>query len=339
MKPFRPTVLAILALVPLTANADYATVTHSQLQALEYDGSAYVSHWTAEHPTRLMYPVELVGVVINNPGDMCNSSNSIAQPEWQVFIQATNDAVASGDFGGTALYMRKHIPWASAQDYTDSEWTSEINRVMYSGSDGKSLSYGDIVLVQAKAPGLDYNGKFNINEQHMKSSDYDFSITVLQRGIAPTAADITLADLKDSSDNFIFDTTADSNGVLTRASGCERYQGSLVHLDNLLLSSGSVSSWAASGTVVVKQGGRTFNMALGLDPEILSINAAELATMPFSMTAILDQDGANNSGYYLWLTNAANMSVVPEPGSVLLLVAAGCTGLLLWRRRSQPGAR
>ena len=67
----------------------------------------------------------------------------------------------------------------------------------------------------------------NINTQHTSDPAKSFSIAVLQRDWEPEISQITLADLKDDSDMFIFDEL--------REMGCEHYQGSLVHLDNLLL--------------------------------------------------------------------------------------------------------
>ena len=66
----------------------------------------------------------------------------------------------------------------------------------------------------------------------------------------------------DSSNNFIFDST--------RATGCEEYQGSLVHLDNLLLT--DPNDWGLGKTVTVSQGSLTFPMQIGLDRALGSLN-------------------------------------------------------------------
>ena len=159
----------------------------------------------------------------------------------------------------------------------------------------------------------------------MTDPAYDFYITVNSRGTTAAATTIELSDLKDVSDDYIFD--------LTRETGCEHYQGSLVHLDNLLLSSSSVSSWETDGTVVVAQGDLTFYMKLGLDMALSSVDASSLTTNPFSVTAILDQESSDyKAGYRLWLTSAS-MLTVPEPGTLLLFVIGSLTALMMWRRR------
>jgi hypothetical protein len=166
----------------------------------------------------------------------------------------------------------------------------------------------------------------------MKSSAYDFSITILQRGTTPTAASLQLSDLKDASNNFIFDAT--------RQTGCEHYQGSLVHLDNLLLT--NPANWALGGTVVVKQGDLTFSMLLGLDSALAAINPSDLQSNPFSVTAILDQEDTSapfTGGYRLWLTNAGDLTVVPEPDTLALLATGVLAGLMLWRCRSRRHTR
>jgi hypothetical protein len=160
---------------------------------------------------------------------------------------------------------------------------------------------------------LFYGGKFNVNETHSKDALFDFDIAILERGLTPPAALIDLSYLKDSSNHFIFDQT--------RATGGERYQGSLVHLDNLVLV--DPLNWKLNGKVEVRQDSRTFDMQLGLDPGLALIDPYSLGS--FSVTAILDQEGGNNpkSGYRLWLTNASDFSAVPEPGTIVLALIGG----------------
>jgi hypothetical protein len=113
-----------------------------------------------------------------------------------------------------------------------------------------------------------------------------------------------LADLK-NSDNVTYKFDA------TRATGDEHYQSSLVHLDGLTLDSSS--TWTAGGAVTVKQSGLTFTMQLGLDSALSSINAAVLKTTPFSVTAILDQEGGDlTGGYSLWMTNAGELTLTGD---------------------------
>jgi len=282
---------------------------------------------------------------------MLDYSDGNVSPEWQVYFQATEDAKTNdGDFGGTAMFMRRIVSWAGGNlfpdpptDPQDPTWADEMSRLNYPvDSTGtkvaEPLRRGDLIQVTANAPGLFYNGKKNINTEHKGAStayetgesyeDYLFSIVILQRDVELVASAIELSDLKDTNDNFIFDDT--------RATGCEHYQGSLVHLDNLLLV--DPANWALDGEVTVTKNGLTFGMKLGIDPDLLSIDANSLENTPFSVTAILDQESSDfTTGYRLWLTNAGDLIVaVPEPGTVVLAIAA-MLALLPWRRPQRRG--
>jgi len=329
---FFSTLAACLFLVPPLAFAvDYPYTTFSALEAVYDDGqSAYGGSG----------PISLVGVVINNPLDMLDGAM-----QWQTYVQALpagtygGYTVVTGDFGGAAMYMTKYFtdwshgyPPTVSQLYNDVEWSNEMDRLNYPGDPTKlqpSLRYGDVVVVRAGAPGLFYGGKFNINEQHDASPSKDFSITILDHGTTPAAADITLAKLKDISNQYIF--------AENRATGCEHYQGSLVTLSGLQLVDPN-ASWTANSTVVVKQLGadgitRTFDLLLGLDSGLLSKNPHSSL---FDVTAILDQEDGTapyTGGYRLWLTSASLLTV-PEPGTLVLLVS-GLIGLAAyaWRKR------
>lgn len=301
----------------------YTPTKHSVYQAVLDNGS---NAWTfpnyGDGETR---PISMTGVVINNPWDMLNYTyNSVSnpQPQWQVYIQATEQ----DDFGGTALYMRIDNPWnPSAPSYTSEAWAAEVQRIH-----GDSLQRGDLITVTANAPGMFYKGKSNINEVHNSDPKYDFSIEVTGHDESLLkAATITLDDLRSNNTTFIFDAS--------RNTGCEHYQGSLVHLDNLVLDSGT---WGLNSTVTVRQGDLTFPMLLGLDPALASITASDLS-VPFGVTAILDQESADTkAGYRLWLTNAADVTLgVPEPGTLVLMLLGGVLGILAIRRRNAYSAK
>jgi hypothetical protein len=325
-------VSAILAVVVIllawgeTVRADFTPTLHKTLQAVNATGASL-------NPPNT--PISLTGVVSNNPWDMLDYTDSALRPQWQVFIQATEEAKngSFGDFGGTALYMGRFGPPFNnpTEIYSASDWKKEMDRLNYPNDANQvlpSLRRGDVIRVDAKAPGAFYNGKFNINEKHSNNLANDFNITILERGAALTAASISLADVKDASNNFIFDQT--------RLIGAEHYQGSLVHLDNLMLvdTQANLANWTLNGTVQVKQDNLTMDLKLGLDPNLVSFRPT--AETKFSITAIFDQESADwKSGYRLWLTNAGDFSVVPEPSTVVLVLLGGALMVPVVRKRGQ----
>lgn len=316
-------------LIPLSADAQSFTPTkHSEYQAV--DASGFPAWPPGGGPP---YPIEMTGVVINNPWDMLNYTTA-PSPQWQVYIQTT----AADDFGGTALYMRRYTPWPPFTDlYPGTGWDDEIDRLNYPVYEPtgtpvtEPLRRGDRIKVQAEAPGLFYNGKYNINTQHSNDPNKEFHITILERDMTPVTSDIDLSALKHADDSFIFDST--------RATGCEHYQASLVHLDNLRLD--NPEDWALydpDNPLIVRQGSLTFPMVLGTDPDLLSVNANALHDTPFSLTAILDQEGSDpTTGYRLWLTNAADLgfptTIIPEPGTATIFGLGGLLIALGLRRR------
>jgi len=316
-----------LCLAP-TALADYTT--HSVLQAVDSNGNS-----TFIPPSFPDESMMLKGIVLNNPADMLNGTfdaPGFMGGQWQVFIQATE----SGDSGGTALWMGQkygNLP-TRTESYTESVWNAEMLRLNYpvgpgGGNVTEHLRAGDLIEVEAHGS-LFYGGKRNVNEEHWTDSDYDFDITILQRGTAadlPTPNDITLADVKDAEDEFIFDQT--------RQQGGEAYQATRVRLKNVSLVDPLGSGWGLDETVMVTDGdGLTFPMHLGIN-ESLATMPAELATMPFDVVGIFNQEDGSSpftGGYELWVMNAGDFRPVPEPGSLVLLVS-GALVLLACRRK------
>ncbi len=329
------------------AQITYTPTLHNQYQAVNSSGT---SAWPSSGSP---YSIAMIGVVINNPGDMLYYSDDpvspyySASPQWQVYIQAANEAKAytgfeGDDFGGTALYMRRFTPWGSPPTdlFPADAWAAEMERLNYPLYDltgtqvTDPLQRGDLILVQARAPGMFYNGKYNINTKHTNLESNEFYVTILQRGLTIDVPTITLAHLKNPDDSFIFDET--------RATGCEHYQASLVHLDNLLLDD-DPTNWALNNTVTVRQGNLTFSMQLGIDPSLALIDATALVTNPFSITAILNQEDPGSvdgyvGAYRLWLTSVGDLTTIPEPGTAMLAVLGFGLVLGTLRRRSIRGA-
>ncbi|MDY0168770.1 MAG: hypothetical protein RBS80_19635 [Thermoguttaceae bacterium] len=330
-------VAALSGLRPSAADGQTFTSTlHSEYQEVFDDGD---SKWWSERPFPPRYPIEIIGVVINNSRDMLYYSDDPASPyysddpQWQVFFQATEDAKAADDFGGTAIYMRRYHPMTSVDLFPGAEWAEEMDRLnfpVYTVTGEKvtePLQRGDLIKVEAKAPGMFFRGKNNVNTRHTSDPLNEFTITILERGVPLVAPLITLADLKDANDDFIFDEF--------RQYGCEHYQASLVRLEDLLLDD-DPANWFLYNTVNVRQGDRTFPMQLGLDPALVAIDASTLLTTPFHVTAILNQEDASypyTGTYSLWLTSAMDLTVVPEPGTGVLAILGVTVAILLGRRR------
>jgi hypothetical protein len=243
--------------------------------------------------------VKMRAVILNRPCDFLNcSADAVAPPlgaQWQVWAQAVDLSDATwddGDFGGTALFMGKNygsLPWISdpTRSYTAAEWTAEIQRLNHVSISGHRFRPGDLVEVRARAPGLFYAGKTNVNEEHSKALEQNFDVCLIHAAYGlPAPSVVTLADLKDSSDRFIFDPA--------RQIGPEHYQSGLVRIDGV--SFVDTAAWAPNGGLAIQDGsGRTLPVRLGRG-RCFSMYAAPVG--PFDIVGILDQeDGNGNDGY------------------------------------------
>jgi len=296
--------------------------------------------------------------VLNTPAAMAASAPHSSgpfdlNPIWQIFVQSD----LPGDVGGVAAFMAQNygnvppnltfpggVPTPEpAANYSDAIWTQQVERLnnyqSFSGANpialppGHTLQAGDLVEIRARA-GLAFGGKFNVNERHTKTDDYatdpGFSFDVLYLGSPglPTPTQLELADIWDDSTNGVkFDAT--------RASGGELYQGSWVSLNNVRLAPGA--NWSPDNgnnlTQVVDAEGRTFFLHLGTDAGFDALNAP---LGWFNAVGIFNQEagsgGPFNRGYELWVMSPGDITLVPEPSSLLLL-ALGATASLLIRRR------
>jgi len=328
--------LAIVATV-LTASVGLADVDWPSLpytpistyEAVTADGSSAYDDG---------FPVRMIGVVLNNTEDWLDPTadsffDASRYPtynmggEAEIVVQAVDyNGINPGDFGGVFCWMGQNYGNTFRQDpaysYSDAEWTAELGRLGLYGGDGVSdpIRAGTLVEIRARV-GLNYKGKMNVNEAHDNSPANDFEIVVLDRNYGlPAPAALSLSDLKNADDSFIFDAA--------RLSGGERYQATRVELQDVWV--GSAVDWTSDSDITVTDGVRTFNVYLGLNA---SFDGAELFAPGehFNVAGILDQSSATGmDGYQLLALNAADFSAVPEPAAMTMLALGGVAAM---RRR------
>jgi hypothetical protein len=290
---------------------------HSAFQAVDAEGRATFP---------LTGPVKVCGVLLNAPEYMLDTipgASGFIGGQWQVFIQAVDRPDFpgdDGDFGGTCLWLGQYIGRVSgnhpAGSYDNLEFQAEMDRLNRDPITGHLFRPGDWVEIRARAPGLPYKGKTNINEQHSKAPEADFDLVLVEPGVGlPEPTQLTLADLKDSNDDFIFDPS--------RTSGCERYQGTLVSVaDVTFLDTGG---WGPGVALTILDGtGRTFPVVLGLHP---GFEESGRPTGPFTAVGIMDQedndgDDGLKDGYRLWLMRYDGTDVVGVAGPRLIAAAS-----------------
>lgn len=267
----------------LWAQATVAEVTHREFQAVNAAGE--LTYAATEMVT-------LEGIVLHNPGDMLDPTpddgmtqmyNLAAQ--WQLFFQGEGDDVA-----GTAIFMGQmynNLPWVSPDGgYSNEEWVAELTRL-----NAAQFSVGDRIRVTGYF--LSYKGKNNVNEQHSNDPQRDFTIELVEKGVGlPKPELVTLDDLKDDLDQFIFDPA--------REVGCERYQIRLIKIEGVSVV--DPAGWGPYGTLTITDGVKTFPVKLGRGNGIYagSYNLNET----FDVIGILNQEGANLvDGYELYVVN------------------------------------
>ena len=265
-----------------------ATVTHSEFQTVDETGEQTYNNLTGSDK------VVLEGILLNNPADMLDPTpdDTIVTPFdlgaiWQFFFQGEED-----DHAGTAVFLAQNydnLPWIE-EGYTNHEFIAELNRL-----NSSQFSPGDRIRVTGYF--MSYNGKNNINEQHKVDPKYDFTIELVEKGVGLPRPDIvTLDDLKDEFDNFIFDQS--------RLFGCEYYQGTLIKIEdvNFVDPTAAQQNWGPEGEFLITDGIKTFPVKLGRGNGIYpgSNNLSE----PFNVIGILDQESAaKTDGYRLYVMN------------------------------------
>jgi hypothetical protein len=298
--------LALIASVVAAASEpDWASMPytrHADFQAVDADGFATFNVFAG--------PVKMRGVILNRAADLLPTAPD-ATPfmggSWQVYVQT----VDPGDFGGTACWMGQNIGKIvgnhPAGSYTAAEWLLELDRLDHDPATGHAFEPGDVVEIRARAPGLPFRGKTNVNEQHSNDPTLDFDVVLLQAGDGlPVPPVLPLSALKDAGDAFIFDPT--------RATGCERYQGTLVRFNGV--SFVDTTGWGPDAELVVTDGVLTFPVKLGLGAGF-SVHPPPAG--PVDLIGILDQEDLVDTdgykdGYRLWVVDDwGGGCILPEP--------------------------
>jgi hypothetical protein len=260
-----------------------AEVTHSEFQAVDASG---------EHVYNAADMVVLEGILLHNPADMLNPTpdDTITETfnlggQWQIFFQGEGQ-----DHAGTAVWcgqLYNNLPWVAPDGgYTNEEFVAELSRL-----NAERFSPGDRIRVTGYY--LSYNGKLNINEQHNKNHDHDFTIELLERGVGlPTPEIVTLDDLKDGDDDFIFD--------LNRLRGCEYYQARLIKIENVYFA--DANNWGPNAEMLITDGRKTFPVKLGRGNGIYA--GSNNLTETFNVIGIMDQESSDlTGGYRLYVMN------------------------------------
>lgn len=277
------TVLSFALVGVVKAAPNIAEVTHSEFQAVDAGG---------EHVYNATDMVVLEGILLHNPADMLDPTpdDTITETfnlggQWQIFFQGEED-----DHAGTAVFLGQlynNLPWVSPDGgYSNEEFISELSRL-----NAARFSPGDRIRVTGYF--LSYNGKLNINEQHNNSPDHDFTIELLERGVGlPRPEVVTLNELKDDNDEFIFDPA--------RQSGCEYYQSRLVKIEDVYFA--DANDWGPNAELVISDGSKTFPVKLGRGNGIYA--GSNNLTEPFDVIGIMDQESPNlTDGYRLYVMN------------------------------------
>jgi len=287
MKKFVIIVTLLFCLNSALFAVDPLPVTHQQFQAVNADGT---SDFGGSNPPDT---VVLEGVILNCPEDLLDPTPT--EPtnmggQWQIFIQGTDS-----DHAGTAVWIGQNygvLPWIPPKSsYSSGEWIDELVRINHDPNSGSLFHPGD--LVQVTGQYLFFNGKCNINEHHDIAPASDFTVKVIEPALGLPQPDlITLDQLKDVNDDFIFDST--------RQTGCEFYQACLVRINDVSFVNPEL--WAPGATMqITAAGGKTFPVLLGRGQ---GIQPGSNNLQPvFDIIGILDQECAfpHTAGYRIWV--------------------------------------
>jgi len=260
--------------------------THREVQAVDEDG--YGTHPDLQTWNK----VTIEGIVLNRPDYMLDATPDENVPfgpgaMWQIYIQGEGD-----DHAGTAVWMGQvydNIPGGNGT-YTNTQWVDELCRINHDPCSAYALAPGDRVRVTGLLKF--YGGKTNINERHDTDPANDFTIELVEPAVGlPQPEVVTLDDVKDANNDFIFDPNRDF--------GCEYYQGRLVRINDVCFV--DPNAWGPDADMMITDGRKTFPLKLGRGWGIRagSNNLAE----PFDVIGIFDQEGGLKDHYRIWVLN------------------------------------
>ncbi|MBN1763763.1 MAG: hypothetical protein JW860_00770 [Sedimentisphaerales bacterium] len=278
-------ICCILSLLLAEVNLSLAD-THENFQAVLADGS---SAYTG------LPPVTLEGIILNSPEEILDpepNATGFMGAMWQIYIQGEGT-----DHAGTAVWIGQkygNLPGNPPEEsYSEAEWLSELCRINHDETTGYLFNTGDRIRVSGYF--IPFNGKNNINETHSKDPFFDFTLELLEPGAGlPQPEVVTLNELKDVSDQFIFD--------VTRQSGCEYYQSRLIRINSV--SFVDPNDWAPGATLTITNGIKTFPVLLGRGTGIKEGTNNLVET--FDVVGILDQEDNSDpytGGYRIWVPN------------------------------------
>lgn len=263
------------------ADPTAAVVTHRQLQAVNADG---INTYNATDK------VVIQGIVLNNPEEMLDPTpgSSGMGGQWQIFIQGEGD-----DHAGTAVWFGQNYSMAGYTDYTEPDYLSDLFRINRDPSTGHVFAAGDRVKVTGWYKF--FGGKINVNEKHLADPFYDFTVEVIKPAVGfPQPEIITLSQVKDSRDNFLFDSS--------RNTGCEYYQGCLVRIEDVNII--DPENWAPNALITVRDPtGRTFPVKLGMGD---GFSRYECPRGQIDLIGIMNQEDSSSpysAGYQIWVVN------------------------------------
>jgi len=259
--------------------------THQQVQSVDEGG--YGNHPDIQSTNK----VTVEGIILNRPDFMLDATpdqnSTSVGGKWQIYIQGEGD-----DHAGTAVWMGQCYDnvWGGSGTYTNQEWLDEIYRLNHDPCSGYEFAPGDRVRVKGLLKF--YGGKTNINERHNTDPDYDLTIELLEAAVGlPQPEVITLDDVKDGNDSFIFDPN--------REFGCEYYQGRLVKINDVNFV--DANSWGPDATLTITDGQKTFPLKLGIGWGISP--SSNNLVVPFDVVGIFDQEDGYKDNYRIWVLN------------------------------------